>query len=80
MFISKRQLDIQNDYHTCLLITNQHNLIFYANMNEKKSQIKESTNVGIGNCVCVINLAKTTSQQSFFPMPPLEPTDKACMI
>lgn len=49
-------------------------------MNEKKSQIKESTNVGIGNCVCVINLAKTTSQQSFFPMSPLEPTDKACMI
>lgn len=38
----------------------------------------ESINVGIGTCLCHIILVKTTI--IFFPMFPLEPTDKACMI
>lgn len=64
MFISTRQID-----HTCLLIMNQHNLIFGANMNQiiRDKRNIESINVGIGTCLCHVILVKTTITFSNVP-------------
>lgn len=70
MFISTRQIDSQMiTILVLILIMNQHNLIFGANMNQiiiEKRNI-ESINVGIGTCLCHVILVKTTITFSNVP-------------